>query len=134
MREEKTKASREGATETAEVLMRRCVSEYRAGRDYNALLLESEEKGASQKLHPAVFTSIGSARLWAGHSPNILNSLWRRGALACDRATALALAWAVWGALSPSSLRLLIRSLTRARDAVASRRLGNRRLHEWRFE
>jgi glycosyltransferase involved in cell wall biosynthesis len=120
--------------ENAVGLMRRCVSEYRAGRDYNALLLEREENGASQKLHPAVFTSIGSARLWAGHSPAVLNSLWRRGALACDRATALALVWAVWGALSPSSLRLLIRSLTRASDAIASRRLGNRRLHEWRFE
>jgi hypothetical protein len=121
--------------EQAVGLMRRCISERRAGRDYDSLLFEPEEaRGASRKLHPAVFTSIGSSRLWSGHSPAVLNSLWQRGALAPDRATALALVWAAWGALSPSSLRLLMRSITRARDLLASRRLGNRRLHEWRFE
>jgi hypothetical protein len=114
--------------------MYRCVSEHRAGRDYNPFLVASREKQAQEKLPPAVFTSIGSSRLWSGHSPAVLNSLWQRGALALDRATALALVWAAWGALSPSSLRLLIRSITRARDLAASRRLGNRRLHEWRFE
>lgn len=123
--------------ERAVGLMRRCISERRAGRDYDFLLSEppeDEERHARQKLHPAVFTSIGSARLWSGHRPAVLNSLWQRGALALDRATALALVWALWGALSPSSLRLSLRSLTRAHDLVASRRLGDRRLHEWRFE
>jgi glycosyltransferase involved in cell wall biosynthesis len=121
--------------ENAVGLMHRCLSERRAGRDYNRLLLElEEEERVRQKLHPAGFTSIGSARLWSGHSPGVLNPLWRRGALAWNRATALALVWAVWGDLSPSSLRLCLRCLIRARDLVASRRLGKRRLHEWRFE
>ena len=121
--------------EKAVGLMYRCINEHRAGRDYNPLLIEMEkEKRAQQKLHPAVFTSIGSSRLWSGHSPAVLNSLWHRGALTWDSATALALVWAAWGALSPSSLRLSIRSITRARDLVATRRLENRRLHEWRFE
>jgi glycosyltransferase involved in cell wall biosynthesis len=127
-------ASRLDEVENAVALMYRCISEYRAGRDYNSFLLASGERQAQEKLHPAVFTSIGSSRLWAGHPPAILNSLWQRGALALDRASALALVWALWGALSPSSLRLSIRSITRARDLLASRRLGNRRLHEWRFE
>ena len=121
--------------EKAVGLMHRCLSERREGRDYNPLLKDTEkEKRTLQKLHPAVFTAIGSARLWSGHSPAVLGSLWQRGALNWDRATALALIWALWGALSPSSLRLLIRSITRARDLVATRRLRNRRLHEWRFE
>ena len=120
--------------EDAVGLMHRCVSERRAGRDYNRLLLGGEEERARQKLPPAVFTSIGSTRLWSGHPPAILDALCRRGALAWNRATALALVWAVWGDLSPASLRLSIRCLIRARDLVASRRLGDRRLHEWRFE
>jgi hypothetical protein len=122
--------------ETAVGLMHRCLNERHAGRDYYSLLLEMKEAKLAQeeKLPPAVFTSIGSARLWAGHSPAVLKSLLWRGALAPDRATAMALVWAAWGALSPSSLRFGIRSLTRARDLLASRRLGDRRLHEWRFE
>lgn len=121
--------------EQAVGLMHRCVCERRAGRDYDALLSKHQENGGPPpKVHPSVFTLIGSARLWSGHSPAVLGSLWQRGALAPDRATALALVWAAWGALSPSSLRLLIRSITRARDLLASRRLGDRRLHEWRFE
>lgn len=116
-------------------LMYRCLSERRAGRDYQRLLREPEEAfPADEKLPPAVFTSIGSARLWAGHSPAALESLLRRGALALDRASAVALVWAAWGALSPASLRLGIRGLTRASDFLASRRLKDRRLHEWRFE
>jgi hypothetical protein len=116
-------------------LMYRCLSERRAGRDYSHLLSEwKEEKSVRQKLHPGGFVSIGSARLWSGLSAGVLGSLWRHGSLALNRATALALLWAVWGDLSPSSLRLALRCLIYARDLTAGARLKDGRPHEWRFE
>lgn len=116
-------------------LMYRCVSERRAGRDYEPLLVGGPEgeKGARRRLYPLVFFSFGSLRLWSGYTPEILGPLWRRGDLSWNLATVITIVWAVWGRLSPSSLRLALRCLIRTRDLLASRRLEDGRPHEWRF-
>jgi hypothetical protein len=130
-------ASEQEGVERAVALMHRCIAERRAGRDYTPLLDEAHgaaRQNGGGKLPPAVFTSLGSSRLWAGRRPGVLGQLWRRGAIGWDRATALALAWATWGEASPSSLRFALRCLTRSRDAAAGRWLGEGGVREWRFE
>jgi len=44
------------------------------------------------------------------------------------------LASAVWGHISPSTLRVFLRSLIRARDLIAGVRVKDGRPYAWRFE
>jgi glycosyltransferase involved in cell wall biosynthesis len=68
------------------------------------------------RLLPRVFVSLGSTRIWAGRSPNMFRRLLRRADLRFDRETAAILAWAVWGAVSPRSLRFCLGRLVAWRD------------------
>lgn len=117
----------------ATALMHRCLAERRAGRDYTCLIAEAFKYPGPRRLPPAVFTSVGSSQLWSGHSPEILFELLRRGRLGFDSSTAMNLAWAALGSLSPPALRASIRGMVRFRDALAGPLLDKKSVLEWRF-
>jgi hypothetical protein len=83
------------------------------------------------KLLPMVFVSLGSTRLWAGDRPGVLGRLWRRGALGFNTGSLAVLGWALWGALSPRSLRVVLRSMIRARDFAARGRYRDGQAYDW---
>lgn len=71
---------------------------------------------ASGRLQPRVFLSLGSTRIWAGRRAESLSRLLRQGALRLDAESAAILAWALWGALSPRSLRFCLAAGVTLRD------------------
>lgn len=89
---------------------------------------DSPEDG---KVLPRVFVSLGSTRLWSGRSPSVLRRLLRRGRLRWDRETVSVLLWALWGRISPSTLRACLRALVRLRDRSASKQFVDGRPYEW---
>jgi glycosyltransferase involved in cell wall biosynthesis len=78
--------------------------------------------------------SAGSMRLWAGQRPEALRGPPMNGALKSNAEAVLTLTWIGWARLSPGSLRACMRFFIRARDLLASSRLRNGRVCEWRFE
>lgn len=92
---------------------------------------ERDEAGGGGKVLPMVFVSLGSTRLWAGDRPGVLGRLWRRGALGFNTGSLAVLGWALWGALSPRSLRFVLRSMIRARDHSVRRRYRDGQAYEW---
>lgn len=118
-------------------LMYRCLAERAAGRDYTPLLEAAVSKTGgdhSDLIRLRALFSLGSSRLWSGHSPAMTGALFNRSSLAWNRETMQTLVWAMWGSLSPRTLRSFLRLLVRARDWAASRRLQDGRPHEWRYE
>jgi glycosyltransferase involved in cell wall biosynthesis len=81
---------------------------------------------------PRVFVSLGSTRLWAGHRTRSLRRLLFRGALRWDKESAAILLWALWGAVSPKSLRFVLTQLIGMRDKVAARTIGEEGAYRWR--
>jgi hypothetical protein len=86
---------------------------------------------AGGKILPQVYLSLGSTRLWAGHSPAVLASLLRHGALRWNRETAGILGWAAWGAVSPRTLRFVLRLMVAARDRTAGARFPDHSVYFW---
>ena len=84
------------------------------------------------KISPWVFVSLGSLRLWAGESPVMLGQIWRRGALGWDLESLSILAWALWGSISPRSLRQVLSFLIRARDFSVRHRFSDGQALAWR--
>jgi glycosyltransferase involved in cell wall biosynthesis len=82
----------------------------------------------------AAFYMLGAMRLWAGDPPMLLQPLLQKKSLAWNPKTFMILASAVWGHLSPPTLRAFLRSSIRARDLLASLRVKDGRPYEWRLE
>jgi hypothetical protein len=116
--------------ETAMDLEHRCIAELQAGRDYEAVL---EAPRPMEKLLPAIFVAMSSARIWLGLSPKILTDIWRRADLKWDLMSALILLWALWGTVSPRSLRWFLRATAALRDRRAARWIKDAEVYEWRF-
>jgi len=74
------------------------------------------------KVLPRVFVSLGSTRLWAGERTDVFTRLCRRAVLRFNAETMAVLVWAVWGAVSPRSLRFVLKSLIRLRDFAVRHR------------
>jgi len=87
---------------------------------------------APAKLLPMVFVSLGSTGLWAGERPRVLRRLWRRGDLGFNRTSLAILAWALWGTVSPRSLRFALRSMIRLRDFAVRNRFRDGQAYPWR--
>jgi glycosyltransferase involved in cell wall biosynthesis len=83
------------------------------------------------KILPQVYLSLGSTRLWAGHSPAVLARLLRNGALQWNLETGGILVWAAWGALSPRSLRFVLKLMVAVRDRAAGRRFPDDAIYHW---
>jgi hypothetical protein len=82
----------------------------------------------------AAFYMLGAMRLWAGDPPRLLKPLLRNKSLKWNFKTLMILTSAVWGQISPSTLRAFLRSSIHARDLLASVRVKDGRAYEWRLE
>jgi len=82
----------------------------------------------------AAFYMLGAMRLWAGDPPMLLQPMLQKESLKWNPKTLMILASAIWGHLSPPTLRVFLRSSIRARDLLASVRVKDGRPYEWRSE
>ena len=117
-------------------LRQRCLAEALRGRDYTPLLEGAGRNGDavdSAALADALYLR-GSMLLWAGHTPKVLGEAWRQKSSGSGARALRTLAWAGWAEVSPASLRLFLRSVIRARDFVAGRRVQDGEVCEWRLK
>src|SRR5258705_10086765 len=82
----------------------------------------------------AAFYMLGAMRLWAGHPPMLLEPMLEKKSLTWNFKTLMILASAIWGHVSPSTLRVFLRASIRARDLLASVRVKDGRPYEWRLD
>ena len=80
----------------------------------------------------AAFYMLGAMRLWAGDPPMLLQPILEKKSLKWNPKTLMILVSAIWGHLSPPTLRIFLRSSIRARDLLASVRVKDGRPYEWR--
>lgn len=103
--------------EQAVDLMYRSLARLKQGQSYDDLLDADSDKGT--KLDPWVFVSLGSVMLWSGGKPRLFRRLLRNGKLSFDFRTLSAAVWTAWASFSPSSLRLFLLLLLKARNRFA---------------
>jgi glycosyltransferase involved in cell wall biosynthesis len=82
----------------------------------------------------AAFYMLGAMRLWAGDAPGLLQPMLEKKSLKWNFQTCMILASALWGHISPPTLRVFMRSSIRARDLLASARVKDGTPYEWRLE
>ena len=82
----------------------------------------------------AAFYMLGAMRLWAGQPPMLLEPMLEKKSLKWNFKTLMILASAIWGHVSPSTLRVFLRASIRARDFLASVRVKDGRPYEWRLD
>jgi glycosyltransferase involved in cell wall biosynthesis len=80
----------------------------------------------------AAFYMLGAMRLWAGNPPMLLKPMLQKKSLRWNPKTLMILVSAIWGNVSPPSLRFFLRSSIRARDLLAGLRVKDGRPYEWR--
>jgi glycosyltransferase involved in cell wall biosynthesis len=115
---------------TAAGLMYRCLDRCRGGEDYTALLADD---GADEgSLDPRVLFAVGAPRLWAGHRPGIARDVGRLPLRPPSPALIRTLVLALWGEMSPASLRRSVRTFIRLRDRLASAQIRDGSAVEWR--
>jgi glycosyltransferase involved in cell wall biosynthesis len=118
----------QAVAEQAFDLMYRATGAYWRGFDHR--LVTRPAKG--QKLHPLSFVTFASTLLWAGLRPHVFRRMWRHGDLHCNSVSIHALLWAAWGAISPKSLRFVLRTLLHVRNMIARPMLRGKAAIEWR--
>jgi hypothetical protein len=77
---------------------------------------------------------LGAMRLWAGDPPQLLEPMLKKKSLKWNPKTLMILASAIWGHLSPPTLRVFLRLSIRSRDLLAGVRVKDGRPYEWRSE
>jgi glycosyltransferase involved in cell wall biosynthesis len=82
----------------------------------------------------AAFYMLGAMRLWAGNPPKLLEPMLKKKSWKWDLKTLMILASATWGHISPSTLRVFLRSSIRVRDLVAGLRIKDGTPYEFRPE
>ena len=78
------------------------------------------------------FYRLGAMRLWAGEPPMLLQPMLENKSLKWNLKTLTILVSAVWGHVSPPTLRAFLRLSIRARDLLAGVRVKDGRPCEWR--
>lgn len=123
-------ASDQERVENAIDLRYRAISRIHRGRGYDDLLRSGRRSG-KERVDPRVFVSLGLLALWAGQRPNLVRRLLSRGRLGFDAPTMIAAAWVTWAAVSPGTLRFLMRFLSRMRNAALSPGASSDEPVEW---
>lgn len=115
-------------------MWQRCSAEFSRGGDYTRLL---DEMNGNER-HPNALANAlylrGSMRLWAGHRPGTLSLMCQHRSIGLGPRSLRTLVWATWAAVSPASLRLFLRSIIRTRDFLASSRVKDEEIYEWRLK
>lgn len=76
---------------------------------------------------------LGAMRLWSGQTPGILREVRKARSKGLSMRGLMITIWAAWADLHPSSLRSFVRAIVCLRDLLASTRITDGRLYEWRF-
>jgi glycosyltransferase involved in cell wall biosynthesis len=82
----------------------------------------------------AAFYMLGAMRLWAGEPPGLLQPMLEKKSLRWDLRSLTIFASALWGHVSPATLKLFLRGSIRARDLLASIKVRDGKPYEWRSE
>jgi glycosyltransferase involved in cell wall biosynthesis len=80
----------------------------------------------------AAFYMLGAMRLWAGEPPMLLQPLLQKNSVRFDPKSLMILASALWGHVSPGSLKVFLRGSIKFRDALASITVKDGKPYEWR--
>jgi len=82
----------------------------------------------------AAFYMLGAMRLWAGEPPKLLEPMREKKWSKWDVKSWMIFTSALWGHVSPVSLKLFLRGSIRVRDLVASTIVKDGKPYEWRLE
>jgi len=82
----------------------------------------------------AAFYMLGAMRLWAGEPPKLLEPMREKKWSKWDVKSWMIFTSALWGHVSPMSLKLFLRGSIRVRDLVASTIVKDGKPYEWRLE
>jgi len=82
----------------------------------------------------AAFYMLGAMRLWAGESPKLLEPMLEKKSFKWDVKSLMIFTSALWGHVSPLSLKLFLRGSIRVRDLLASTIVKDGKPYEWRSE
>ena len=82
----------------------------------------------------AAYYMLGAMRLWAGEPPMLLEPMLRHKSFGWDPTSLLILLSAVWGHVSPITLKFFLRGSIRVRDLLASITVKDGKPYEWRSE
>jgi glycosyltransferase involved in cell wall biosynthesis len=82
----------------------------------------------------AAYYMLGAMRLWAGEPPMLLEPMLRRKSFRWDPKSLLILLSALWGHVSPMTLKFFLRGSIRVRDLLASITVKDGKPYEWRSE
>lgn len=83
-------------------------------------------------LRPDTLRAVGSLRLWSGGRPGVLRQLLQSRALGWNVDAVRTVTWALWGTISPGTLRASMRLVGGLRARSARRRSGDAGMVEWR--
>lgn len=83
------------------------------------------------ELRPDTLRAVGSLRLWSGGRPGVLRQL-LQSRLGWNVDAVRTVAWALWGTVSPGTLRASMRLVGGLRARTTRRRTGTRAMVEWR--
>jgi len=82
----------------------------------------------------AAFYMLGAMRLWAGNPPMLLEPLLKHKSFKLDPRSLTIFASAVWGHVSPQTLKFALRGSIKVRDLLASITVKDGTPYEWRSE
>jgi glycosyltransferase involved in cell wall biosynthesis len=82
----------------------------------------------------AAYYMLGAMRLWAGEPPLLLQPMLKQKSVGWDPKSLMILGSALWGDVSPITLKLFLRGSIRVRDLLASITVKDGKPYEWRSE
>lgn len=82
----------------------------------------------------AAFYMLGAMRLWAGEAPRLLEPLLKQKSFKWDPKSLMIFGSALWGHVSPLTLKAALRGSIRMRDLLASITVKDGKPYEWRSE
>lgn len=82
----------------------------------------------------AAFYMLGAMRLWAGEPPMLLEPLLRQNSFKWNPRSLMIFGSALWGHVSPLTLKAALRGSIRIRDLLASITVKDGKPYEWRSE
>ena len=82
----------------------------------------------------AAFYMLGAMRLWAGLPPKLIEPMLKHKSFKWDPRSLMIFASAIWGHISPPTLKLVLRGSIRIRDLIASIAVKDGKPYEWRSE
>ncbi len=82
----------------------------------------------------AAYYMLGAMRLWAGEPPMLLQPMLKQKSVGWNPKSLLILGSALWGHVSPVTLKVFLRGSIRVRDLLAGIKVKDGKPYEWRSE